>query len=263
MPNDRAIEELSRLARQASAEPDIEVDGPEHDRWRASVDAVMANSLPGSSRTLQEFRGLTYHIGVYTGAPGEGAADARYFESQVRRAVALIDAAVYELGLLDSEPATGVADESAVPGSIFVVHGHDGASKYELVRLLDRTNQLGAVILHEQPNRGATVIEKFERHASDAAFAVVLLTGDDEGRVRDESAPLSARGRQNVVFEMGFFVGSLRRERVVVLYEGGVELPSDLNGLIYIPLDSAGAWRLELLKELEGAGIAVDRTRIP
>jgi predicted nucleotide-binding protein len=62
---------------------------------------------------------------------------------------------------------------------------------------------------------------------------------------------------------MGIFFGLLGRQRVAVLYGEGVELPSDLAGLIYIPLDDAGAWRLSLLKELEAANITVDRAKIP
>lgn len=106
------------------------------------------------------------------------------------------------------------------------------------------------------------MIEKFERHAGDAAYAVVLLTADDVGRAKGSDTD-TPRGRQNVVFEMGAFVGLLGRSNVAILYGSGIELPSDLAGLVYIPLDEGKAWRLELLKEIEAAGIPVDRSRIP
>lgn len=259
----RAINELSSLRGSAEQDASIQREGPENDRWKASVDAVMANSLPATSQTLQQFRNMSYSIGVHTGALGADLADRQYFASQVRRAAALVDAAIFELDLLAPDSVSNQEEHSAQGNSIFVVHGHDDARKHELVRLLDRTTPLNAVVLHEQPNRGATVLEKLELHAGDAAFAVVLLTADDEGRANEGGAALESRARQNVVFELGIFFGLLARQRVAVLYEEGVELPSDLAGLIYIPLDGSGAWRLALLKELEAAGTVVDRTKIP
>jgi predicted nucleotide-binding protein len=105
------------------------------------------------------------------------------------------------------------------------------------------------------------VIEKFEAHAQPAMFAVVLLTPDDEGRVKgaDDWNP---RARQNVVLEHGYFIGRLGRSRVVALFRGNVELPSDLSGLIYKPVDDGGAWKFELAKELRAAKIEVDMNKI-
>lgn len=90
----------------------------------------------------------------------------------------------------------------------------------------------------------------------------MLLTGDDEGGIRS-SDNLNLRGRQNVIFELGFFFGKLGRKRVAVLLESNVEKPSDIDGLVYISLDKAGAWKYSLAKELEAASIPVDRSRIP
>lgn len=253
----RATAELRRLIDEATNDPEVQRDGPAHDRWKASALAVLHNSLPAPSDTLQQFKDLGYHIGIYSGAPGEAEEDRAYFAGQVRRASGLLEAGVYELSLANDSGA-----KEAEATSIFVVHGHDDAAKYEVIRLLDRTTALSVVVLHEQPNRGATVIEKFEHHAGDAAFAVVLLTPDDLGRAKDDPNE-NARARQNVVFEMGAFVGLLGRRNVTILYGKDVELPSDLAGLVYIPLDLSKAWRLELLKEIEAAGIEVDRSRIP
>jgi Predicted nucleotide-binding protein containing TIR -like domain len=70
------------------------------------------------------------------------------------------------------------------------------------------------------------------------------------------------RARQNVVFELGFFVGKLGRERVTVLYESGVERPSDIDGLAYIALDEAGGWKLQLIREMRAAGMDIDLNRL-
>jgi len=146
-------------------------------------------------------------------------------------------------------------------GPIFVVHGHDRALLHETVRTLEKASSREVVVLHEQPNAGRTILEKFESHAATASYAVVLLTGDDVGGATGEST--SPRGRQNVIFELGFFFGKLGRERVAVLLGPGVEQPSDISGLIYIEIDAAGAWKYELGRELQSAGIDVALDRIP
>ena len=62
------------------------------------------------------------------------------------------------------------------------------------------------------------------------------------------------RARQNVIFELGFFIGCLTRARVRCLYIDGVELPSDYHGVIYIPMDKADGWKMKLAGELQSAG---------
>ena len=220
----------------------------------------MQEGLGPDSQTLREFQQLRYSLGFWSGAPGEAQRDAQYFAKRTKDAAALIDAAIYQLEL-EGWPDGG--NRVAPIGPIFVVHGRDDAHKYELMRLLDRTVEPEAIVLHEQVDRGATILEKFERHAQTASFAVVLLTGDDEGHLRGGDSLLKPRGRQNVILELGVFMGLLGRSRVVVLKDADVEEPSDITGLMYIPLDTAGAWRHRLLKELEAAGIKVDFTRIP
>ncbi len=138
----------------------------------------------------------------------------------------------------------------------FLVHGHDDGMREFVARYLE---QLGIkpIILHEQASRGRTVIEKLERHAN-VPFAVVLLTPDDLGGAQAEREHLQSRARQNVVLELGFFVGRLGRERVCALYKGPLELPSDYVGVVYVPFDEAGGWRLLLARELKAAGFAID-----
>ncbi len=160
-------------------------------------------------------------------------------------------------------PAQPLESEQAMPveldsRKVFLVHGHDEAVKFAVARFLEKLG-LEPVILHEQPNKGQTVIEKFEAN-SDVRFAVVLLTPDDEGRATT-GKDLKPRARQNVILELGYFIGKLRRARVCALYKEGVELPSDIHGVIYVPYDGAGGWRFELAKELKAAGIDVDLNR--
>ena len=97
---------------------------------------------------------------------------------------------------------------------------------------------------------------------SDVGFAIVLLTPDDRGG--EASLPYEKqkpRARQNVIFELGYFIGRLGRQRVCGLYKPDVELPSDYTGVLYIPVDKQGGWRLALAKEMKAAGLPVDMNK--
>ncbi|HEX8351579.1 MAG TPA: nucleotide-binding protein [Pyrinomonadaceae bacterium] len=146
--------------------------------------------------------------------------------------------------------------DEPVTKDIFIIHGHDHGAKEEVARFLSKIG-LNPIILHELPNRGRAVIEKFEKHAT-ASYAVALLTPDDVGAAKTEADKLQPRPRQNVLFEFGYFIGNLGRERVCGLVKGAIEIPSDYAGVLLIPLDSAGAWRLELLRELRDAKLPID-----
>jgi predicted nucleotide-binding protein len=138
--------------------------------------------------------------------------------------------------------------------NVFVVHGHDDAAREEVARFLSKAD-FNPVILHEQASGGRTVIEKLEKYA-DVGFAVVLLTPDDVGSPKD--GKLQPRARQNVVAELFYFIGKLGRERVCAIKKGELETPSDIGGVVYVPLDAGGGWRQKLLRELEAVGYEVD-----
>lgn len=151
-----------------------------------------------------------------------------------------------------------VVQDVKVPGDnrkVFVVHGHAEEAKQAVAAFL-RSIGLEPIILHEQPNQGRTIIEKFEKH-SEVGFAVVLLTPDDFGGPGDQPEKTRLRARQNVVLELGYFMGKLGRNKVCCLYVEGVELPSDYQGVLWLPYDNSGAWREKLTKEITAAGIDV------
>lgn len=158
-------------------------------------------------------------------------------------------------------PATthGGPSPARATNKVFVVHGHDVATLETVARFLERLD-LSPVILHEKADRGRTVIEKFEAH-SDVRYAVVILTPDDVGAKATERTDLKLGARQNVILELGYFLGTLGRTHVVGLRAEDVEIPSDLAGVLYIPLDSAGAWKLKLAREMKAAGLDVDMNR--
>ncbi|MGE6304636.1 TIR domain-containing protein [Serratia liquefaciens] len=131
---------------------------------------------------------------------------------------------------------------------VFIVHGHDSNLKLEVFAFLS-SEGFEPIILHAQTNNGDTIIEKLERYIDKVSFAVVLYTACDIGRAN--KAPESEnkkRARQNVVFEHGYLCSKLGRKNVVALRAQGVEVPGDLNGIVYLEVPG---WEYKLSKELD------------
>ncbi len=177
-----------------------------------------------------------------------------------RDSIALLGEAIRSLGedLVEATPVTAVEVKSAakftLSRDIFVVHGHDEGARESVARFLEKLG-FRPIILHEQANRGKTIVEKVEAH-SNVSFAVVLLTPDDVGG--KSGAELGPRARQNVILELGYFIGLLGRERVCALKRGDVEVPTDFAGIVYVAFEEGSDWRHGLAKELRAAGHVVD-----
>jgi predicted nucleotide-binding protein len=157
-------------------------------------------------------------------------------------------------------------EPSGERGEIFLVHGHD-RRREEVKNFLENTCQsrYKVVILDEQPALGRTLIERLEQHGQRAAYAVILFTADDVGAAKadgGEAQKVNPRARQNVVFEFGWFCGQIGRERVAVLYEPGVELPSDIGGLTFIDLGNDDR-AVRLARDLKAAGLVDSRRANP
>lgn len=142
---------------------------------------------------------------------------------------------------------------------VFIVHGHNEGLKQSVARFLEKL-KLEPIIISEQPTGGNTIIEQIEKHG-DVDFAVVLMTGDDEGRKKGERK-FKARARQNVILELGYFFGRLGRQHVMVIYENGVEMPSDFLGILHVPYDSGEDWKMKLAKELKNSGFEIDLDQV-
>lgn len=121
--------------------------------------------------------------------------------------------------------------EQVLTNKVFIVHGHDEKSRLELCNILKDELSLEPVVLLEKPNSSIeTIISKFERLANDCTYAIVLLTPDD---IIGENK----RARQNVVFELGYFLGKFQRthdRKIIIIKKAGVEIPSDISGVLYL-----------------------------
>jgi len=152
--------------------------------------------------------------------------------------------------------------EGITTNKVFIVHGHDTEMKESVARLLERIG-LEPVILGEQPDKGRTIIEKFEEE-SNVGYAIVLMSDQDDHGCEITSTELKPRARQNVILELGYFMGKLgRKGHVCVLKKGDIEEPSDILGIIYKPFDSDnGYWKYAIADELKAAGYKVDKNDI-
>jgi CheY-like chemotaxis protein len=121
----------------------------------------------------------------------------------------------------------------------FIVHGHDKKSLDELKQLLVGELRFpDPIVLRDMASQGRTLIEKIESYSRVIDLVFVLLTPDDQVLTDETERPLRYRARQNVVFEMGYFLGILGRSagRVIILHKENVELPSDILGMIHIDI---------------------------
>jgi predicted nucleotide-binding protein len=251
----RRIEVLDKQVTDAkNGHPD------DFERWRTATEVALRTVMGEESPLLSDFRGVRYSPQVW--ASGMDASG--YRPAGVKRAIAILEAAKSELALREELSQVVTQDQpsdanasAASQSSVFIVHGHDEARKHELFRVLTDVTGVRPIILHEQPSSGRTIMEKLEAYAAAAGFAVALLTADDVGRTKGGGTE-NPRARQNVIFEAGYFAGRLGRDRVVLLHEEDVELPSDLHGVVFVPLDPGGAWKMKLTHELSSGGVHVD-----
>lgn len=257
--------DLRDAAQRVSTEAEYQAWRESWERW-VNLAAEGLRAAYSNREPAKEFQGTSLTAAIIG---GDIDAEFEWEREAVDRGINTLQSLRERLEYVEA-PGDGAADlapkgNPAGEEQIFLVHGHAEDVKEGVCRLLEKTGSHKIVILHEQPIGGRTLIEKFEDHAGATDLAVVLLTGDDLGGKAsgDAGEPLlSRRARQNVVFELGFFVGRLGRSRVIVLFEEGVELPSDFKGVAYIPL-ADDSWRYKLLQELRSAGLNFDLNKLP
>lgn len=149
----------------------------------------------------------------------------------------------------------GISQKHHLGNRVFIIHGHDEEMKKSVQLFINRIG-LDEVVLHEQANRGRTIISKLIEESNGACYAIALFSPDD---IQEDG---SSRARQNVVLELGYFIGLIGIERVRILKKGLVEIPSDLQGVIYENYDSNGNWKIKLIKELEELGIEISKETV-
>lgn len=255
------IQELIDEGKQLAKQSPLLLDSNQMDSWVIKAKSVIKAAL--SATELEEFAKINFSPSFSNITTREGVSRLKQVMSRqpaLRESLAKLEAWLWTYQNLNPDetnlPTTNYPTiKSMQTNKVFIVHGHDKVTRLKVRAFLTELG-LEPVTLQEQANSGQTIIEKFEAKSQDIGFAVILLTADDEGRKKG-TEQLSARARQNVIFELGYFSHALGRGRVFCLKDDSVEIPSDYSGVVYESLDPKGAWGSRLAQELEAAKIPI------
>lgn len=232
------------------------------DALQRRTEMIIRNVFGESSKYLKDLKHIDFFPMV---APADENYSNETWLSGKSEMLNLLIIMLEELKLFGIHQKADKVQKSGVKCSnrIFIVHGRCEEMKQAVARTLERIG-LEPIILHEKPSKGRTIIEKFTDY-SDVFFALILLSPDDVAYPKDHPTKnAKLRARQNVIFELGFFIGKLGRNRVLILYqeENNFEMPSNYSGVLYTPYDNSGRWQFDLVKELKACGYDVDSNKL-
>lgn len=263
-----AIERLSALRDAVEGLRSGNMRSPEFLKWYEDLTGAFKYVFGAESDEMSSLSAISYKSGFYSSntARGEQLHNSAYqrgldeAHAKLKSIVEQIEAYCEDDGESTQHGSQDMIFASIDTTEVFVVHGRDQGALAEVKQVLSLLG-LRPVVLQDLPNQGRTIIEKFEDYA-DVGYAVVVCTPDDEGKAVDEDSPLRPRVRQNVLIELGYFLGVLGRDRVCALIKGEVEIPSDYSGVLYVEMDEKSAWTIRLVGELKEAGYRVDANKL-
>lgn len=270
---ERPLKKLAKLLRHPDLEPynegltkDVDLDAFIAESWK--TDGMVGSAQLAWPDDPKKTMGLTLLlIGKLANNPGHAKSFGNHFFYSGRKVISGIHSLTGQLiipfvrdyrSYVHSKGSTETVLRPPFSRKVFIVHGHDNEARETVARFLERIG-LEAIILHEQANQGRTIIEKVVANG-DVGFAVVLLTPDDEGCAKGGKP--EPRARQNVLLELGYFIGRLGRDKVCALKRGHLEIPSDFAGVVWETMDSNGGWKQALARELEAAGHSIDWNKV-
>ncbi|QAV11143.1 nucleotide-binding protein [Bacillus vallismortis] len=258
MPKDEKIKILNDLIEKTDSLKFN--DGGRLDELLKESEMIIKNICENSSEYISSLKSASFYLSFF---PSERADMIRQWQRGQEQLTNLFNTIKKEIQLFEDREPIDSIDEviEAKTNSIFIVHGRDDLMKLEVARALE-TLKLNPIILHEQPNDGLTIIEKFEQRSVDCQFAIVLMSPDDMGYLRGKEKSKQFRARQNVILELGYFIGKLGRKNVMTLVKddpsGSLEIPNDFAGVVYTNFDSGGGWKLQIAKQLASCGYQID-----
>lgn len=240
-------------------------------KWERAVGALLCFAFGDESAQVHDFKNVSYSPIMFFSGMHDSELDHSFYEG-------LNDAEIVLKGIRDEVvdyfPESNQElktieedDERFSSKDVFIVHGHN----LELLLAVEkaiRTLGLNPIVLRDQPNEGMTLIQKFEKDACRARFAVFLLTADETATVHS-TEEVEERARQNVVFELGYFFSAFKRKNgthkgIFVILQNGVVKPGDVDGLVYQPYAGVCdySWKLPLAKELKAAGLEIESEKV-
>lgn len=237
---------------------------PEFIIWKNKVEQTIEKICGKNSKYIKQFKNIEFLDTGYRPMDGyEVPADKTTFQKGIQISIAIITSILDEVnnGVYDQEDIKSLNESSKTieidSTKVFIVHGHDDKLKTE-VELFLKNQDLKPIILHKQANMGKTIIEKLE-HYGNVGYAIVLYTPCDLGKATNDNE-LKPRARQNVVFEHGYFIGLLGRDKVSFLVDEGIETPGDISGIVYQA--KSYYWQYDLVRELKAAGYNVSADKV-
>ena len=235
-------------------------DEEERDRLERRLKMLVSKIFEPNSSYLEDLNNIHFFpLYFYTEMPESRIVEA--WSTGKNKTINLIDTIIEELSLFSNSGSSNSQGSKDLDYSkVFIVHGHDDGAKNEVARFIEKLG-FEAKILHEQVDSGDTIIEKLEKH-TDVDFAVVLYSACDIGGVKSKPDNLQPRARQNVVFEHGLLIGKIGRANVVALVKDDVEIPNDISGVVYKAMDTGGAWKYSIAREMKSSGYNVDMNKI-
>ncbi len=228
----------------------VTADLPEFKTWHASALRFLTNEFGEDSIEVTNFKKTRFQCALF-----DDEQQRIWCSNGLKATIPTFEELLSDLD--EDDENTPKNDSKINNNKVFIVHGHNGELKYKTAELLRKLG-IEPIILHDQPNSCRTIIEKIEDFGSEASAAIILFTPDDVGKAVSEDEPKS-RGRQNVVFEAGYFMGLLGRNNTILIKsDNSIELPGDLDGIVYS--DSANEFMIA--KELKSMGFDIDLNKI-
>ena len=247
------FEKLSEIIHDANGllGMDVTCSSPEFKAWKMKSERFLIKKYGEGSHEAKDFLSTKFGLMFLTGStPHSDWVNACH--NGIRSSIAVFETYLEELSDASDTPQSVRQEQNYKMDKVFLVHGHNGELKESVARIIEKQG-IEAIILSEKANQGRTIIEKFEDY-SNVGGAICLFTADDIGNAKTVGEH-NPRARQNVVFETGYFMGRLGRNHIVILADQGVEMPSDLSGVVYMNTEN---WQANLLKELKVMGYTVD-----
>ncbi|MDE2740255.1 MAG: nucleotide-binding protein [Gemmatimonadota bacterium] len=260
LPKSKAIERLQKVLDVIPKLKQMERNSPEFKTWQRNTKVAITKTFGNESENITDFNNISFSAF----SSSDSVLQKAYVDG-LESAESVLKSMIEEINEYwddeDQTPTSSKIRENTqiTTNEIFIVHGRDEGAKNIVARFLEKLD-LKPVILAEMPAKGRTIIEKFEQHGQ-VGYAIILLTPDDAGSLQGDESDPKPRARQNVIFELGFFIGHLGRKHVCALTKGDVEIPSDYAGIEYIPFNDADGWKLKLIRELKSGGFDIDANR--
>lgn len=274
MTKTEALEKLQTLIENIGELQKLNYKGtnPLLDKFISRGERYLTYIFDKDNKYLSNFKSLNYFsltlgfIDGFNDTHNKYNEDNEAYHKDLTRAQTIIESAIEEVeewkdNIIENTAPIQTSQTSTITSNkVFIVHGHDNGAKQEVARFLEKLG-LEPIILHEQASSQKTIIEKIESYADQVGFGVVLYTACDDGKAKSETE-LKNRARQNVVFEHGYLIGLLGRDRVCPLVKGDIETPGDISGVVYTPMDNNSSWHLPLARELKKASYEIDFNKL-